>query len=50
MNKRHVTLVFLSALFLALAAIAIPSAKQAKQKSTSQFLGSAEENAQQLVQ
>ena len=47
MNKRHPGLVFLVAMFFVLAAIALPGTKQAKQKS--QFLGNAQDNAQQLV-
>jgi hypothetical protein len=47
MNKRNVGLVFLIAVFLALAAIALPGTKQARQKS--QFLGNAEDNAKQLI-
>jgi cytochrome c peroxidase len=48
--KRLYAAILLTAGIFALAAIALFGAKQAKKNSTSQFLGSAEENSQELIQ
>src|SRR5262249_30906978 len=48
MKRAYVT-VLLTAVLLGLAAIAVPGAKHADQKTTSQFLGSAEDNSKQLI-
>ncbi|HKR83931.1 MAG TPA: hypothetical protein VJS37_07120 [Terriglobales bacterium] len=47
--KRVYLTVLLTAVLLGLTAIALPGAKHAEQKSTSQFLGSPEDNSKQLI-